>query len=48
MISAITPFRVLAAGRRPLPGTALLDNFDLFVQFREGGLVMVKTPEELP
>jgi clan AA aspartic protease len=40
------PVRVLAAGRRPLLGTALLDNFDLFVQFREGGLVTVQMPEE--
>ncbi len=36
-----TQVRVLAAGRRPLLGTALLENFDLLVQFREGGRVMV-------
>ena len=33
--------RVLAAGRRPLLGTALLDGFDLFVQFREDGVVTI-------
>jgi clan AA aspartic protease len=36
--------RVLAAGRRPLLGTVLLDSLDLFAQFREGGLVIVKQP----
>ncbi len=33
--------RVLATGRRPLLGTALLDNQELRVQFREGGLVRI-------
>jgi len=39
--------RVLATGQRPLLGTALLDGFDLFVQFRDGGMVLVNAPEEL-
>ncbi len=39
-----TPVRVLAAGRRPLLGTALLENFDLLVQFREGGRVRIEKP----
>ena len=34
---------VLATGRRPLLGTALLDNQELCVQFRESGLVSVET-----
>ena len=29
--------RVLATGRRPLLGTDLLDDYDLYVRFREGG-----------
>lgn len=33
--------RVLATGRRPLLGTALLDHQELRVQFREGGLVSI-------
>ena len=33
--------RVLATGERPLLGTALLADCDLFVQFREGGMVTV-------
>jgi clan AA aspartic protease len=40
--------RVLAAGRRPLLGTALLDGFDLFVQFREEGQVVIHSPEGVP
>jgi clan AA aspartic protease len=34
--------RVLATGQRPLLGTALLDGYDLCVQFREGGRVSIK------
>ncbi len=33
--------RVLATGRRPLLGTALLDGNELVAQFRDGGLVTV-------
>ena len=33
--------RVLATGRRPLLGTALLDGHELVVQFTEGGLVTI-------
>ncbi|MDF5715188.1 MAG: clan AA aspartic protease [Rhizonema sp. NSF051] len=33
--------RVLATGRRPLVGTALLDNHELVIQFTEGGLVTI-------
>ncbi len=33
--------RVLATGRRPLLGTALLDEHELVVQFTEGGLVTI-------
>ncbi len=33
--------RVLATGRRPLLGTALLDEYELVVQFTEGGLVTI-------
>ena len=33
---------VLATGRRPLLGTALLDNQELRVRFREGDLVSVE------
>jgi clan AA aspartic protease len=33
--------RVLAAGVRPLLGTALLVDCELLAQFREGGLVMI-------
>ena len=32
---------VLALGRRPLLGTALLENCELLIQFVEGGLVTV-------
>lgn len=32
---------VLATGRRPLLGTALLDDHDLYVRFREGGPLTV-------
>lgn len=39
--------RVLAAGSRPLLGTRLLENFDLYVQFREGGRVTVDLQIEL-
>ena len=31
--------RVLATGRRPLLGTALMEDRELFVQFQDGGLV---------
>lgn len=34
--------RVLATGRRPLLGTALLEEHELVVQFTEGGLVMIE------
>jgi len=33
--------RVLATGRRPLLGTALLDEHELVVQFTEGGVVTI-------
>ena len=33
--------RVLATSRRPLLGTALLDNQQLHVQFRKDGLVRI-------
>jgi len=33
--------RVLATGRRPLVGTALLDEHELVVQFTQGGLVTI-------
>ncbi len=33
--------RVLATGRRPLVGTALLNEQELVIQFTEGGLVTV-------
>jgi predicted aspartyl protease len=33
--------RVLATGRRPLLGTALLEEHELVVQFTEGGLVTI-------
>lgn len=33
--------RVLATGRRPLIGTALLDEQELVIQFTEGGLVTI-------
>ena len=33
--------RVMATGRRPLLGTALMDEHELVVQFTEGGLVMI-------
>lgn len=33
--------RVLAAGRRPLLGTALLDGCELLSQFRDNGLVTI-------
>ena len=32
---------VIATGRRPLVGTALLDEQELVIQFTEGGLVMI-------
>ncbi|HET6384925.1 MAG TPA: clan AA aspartic protease [Armatimonadota bacterium] len=32
---------VLATGRRPLLGAALLEDFELIVQFRDGGLVTI-------
>jgi clan AA aspartic protease len=34
--------RVLATGSRPLLGTALLDGYELVVQFTEGGLVIIE------
>lgn len=37
--------RVIATGRRPLLGTALLDDSDLFARFREGGLVRIESVE---
>ena len=39
--------RVLAAGSRSLLGTRLLENFDLYVQFREGGRVTVVAQIEI-
>lgn len=33
--------RVLATGRRPLLGTALLENYELVIQFTEDGLVTI-------
>jgi hypothetical protein len=33
--------RVLATGRRPLIGTALLDQQELVIQFTKGGLVTI-------
>ncbi len=36
-----TTVRVLATGRRPLLGTALLDDKELVAQFRDGGLATV-------
>ena len=33
--------RVLATGRRPLVGTALLDEHELVIQFTQGGLVAI-------
>lgn len=33
--------RVLATGRRPLVGTALLGDYELVIQFIEGGLVTI-------
>ncbi|WP_242048302.1 MULTISPECIES: hypothetical protein [Nostocaceae] len=32
---------VIATGRRPLLGTALLDDQELVIQFTEGGLVTI-------
>ncbi len=37
--------RVLATGRRPLLGTALLEGLDLYAQFREGGLAALNALE---
>lgn len=34
--------RVLATGRRPLLGTALLDEHELVIQFTQGGLVTIE------
>jgi predicted aspartyl protease len=34
--------RVLAAGKKPLLGTRLLENHELVVRFTEGGLVEIK------
>ncbi|MEA5513427.1 clan AA aspartic protease [Nodularia sp. UHCC 0506] len=33
---------VLATGKRPLLGTALLDGYELSIQFIEGGLITIK------
>lgn len=33
--------RVLATGRRPLLGTAMLENYELMIQFVEGGLLTI-------
>ena len=33
---------VLATGKRPLLGTALLDGYELSIQFTEGGLVTIQ------
>ncbi len=33
--------RLFATGRRPLVGTALLDECELVIQFTEGGLVTI-------
>ena len=38
--------RVLATGRRPLLGTALLDDHDLYVRFQEGGPLTVTAIDE--
>lgn len=40
-----TNVRLIATGRRPLLGTALLDDNDLFARFREGGPVSVDPVE---
>src|SRR5205814_1504753 len=37
----VTEVRVLATGHRPLLGTALLDRYELWAQFRENGLSTV-------
>ena len=34
--------RIFATGRRPLMGTALLDEQELVIQFTEGGLLMIE------
>ena len=34
--------RVLATGKKPLLGTRLLENHELFVRFTEGGLVKIE------
>ena len=34
---------IIATGRRPLLGTALLDEQELIIQFTEGGLVTIET-----
>ncbi len=34
--------RVLAAGKKPLLGTRLLENYELVVRFAEGGLVKIE------
>jgi predicted aspartyl protease len=34
--------RVLAAGKKPLLGTRLLENHELVVRFTEGGLVKIE------
>ncbi|NET33210.1 MAG: clan AA aspartic protease [Cyanothece sp. SIO1E1] len=34
--------RIIATGRRPLLGTALLDDQELVIQFTEGGLVTIE------
>lgn len=39
--------RVLATGRRPLLGTALLDDHDLYVRFREGGPLTITAIDDV-
>ncbi len=41
------PVSVLATGRRPLLGTALLDAHDLYVRFREGGPLTVTAIDDV-
>ncbi len=40
--------RVLATGIRPLLGTALLEDCELIVQFKEGGMVKVAQLDDTP
>lgn len=43
---AVRSVRVLATGRRPLLGCALLNGLELVVQFREGGLLTIEEMDE--